>query len=341
MRSVVETRILSGDEPAAIAEAAARIRAGEPVAFPTETVYGLGANALDARAVARVYAIKDRPSFDPLIVHVADPSDLATVAEPAESERPVVRSLVQAFWPGPLTIVVTKQRRIPGIVTAGLDTVAVRMPDHPVAIALIRAAGVPLAAPSANRFGGVSPTRAEHVARQLGGRVGLILDGGPCRIGVESTVLLVAEGQVVMLRPGGTPLEAVEAVIGPVEVPSDDLGQSLSPGRLAAHYAPRAPVVLASPDATPTADPGERLGLLAASDRDRETADRLGGPFAAIEVLAPDGDPITAATRLFEALHALDAAGIDRIVAQPVREHGLGRAVMDRLRRAAAATMPG
>ncbi len=338
---MTEPRILPGDDPAAIAEAAARLDAGEAVAFPTETVYGLGANALDPVAVARVFEIKERPAFDPLIVHVAKPGALAELVVDEDAADPRVAALQAAYWPGPLTLVLRKRPVVPGIVTAGLDTVAVRMPDHPVALALISAARVPIAAPSANRFGRVSPTRAEHVARQLGGRVGLILDGGSCRVGVESTVLLLAEGRAVLLRPGGLALEAIEAVIGPVEVPPDDAARLLSPGRAGAHYAPHTPVALASAHEPVRAARGERLGLLAADDRGRATAVRLGGPFAAVEVLAPNGDPIVAAATLFDALHRLDDAGVDRIVAQPVAETGLGRAVMDRLRRAAAAaTLP-
>jgi L-threonylcarbamoyladenylate synthase len=329
-------RILPGNDPAAIAEAAARIRAGEPVAFPTETVYGLGANALDPLAAARIFEIKERPAFDPLIVHLADPADLATVVRPEALADPRLRALAERFWPGPLTLVVPKREVVPGVVTAGLETVGVRIPDHPVALALIAMAGVPIAAPSANRFGRVSPTRAEHVARQLDGRVGLILDGGPCRIGVESTVLLLAPDRAVLLRPGGTPLEALVAVVGPVEIPPEHEARSLSPGRAASHYAPRAVVVLLAPDATPRAKPGERLGLLAADAEGRRIAEAVGGPFVAVEVLSPTGDPVEAAARLFDALHALDAADLDRIVAQPVPEVGLGRAVMDRLRRAAA-----
>ena len=331
-----EPRILPGDDPAAIAEAADRLRAGEPVAFPTETVYGLGANALDPVAVARVFEIKGRPSFDPLIVHLADPMELARHVVPADAADPRVGRLVERFWPGPLTLVLRKRPSIPGIVTAGLDTVAVRMPDHPVALALLRAAQLPVAAPSANPFGRLSPTRADHVARQLEDRVGLILDGGPCRIGIESTVLLLADGRAALLRPGGLSLEAIETVIGPVAIPGEGEAVSLSPGRAGVHYAPRPPVVLAPPHEPVPAARDERLGLLAADDAGRREAETRGGPFAAIEVLAPDGDPVTTAARLFEALHALDEAGVDRIVAQPVPESGLGRAVMDRLRKAAA-----
>lgn len=339
-----EPQILPGDDPAAIGEAAALLRAGKLVAFPTETVYGLGANALDANAVARIFAAKERPSFDPLIVHLADAADLAAHVDPADAADPRVARLAARFWPGPLTLVLGKQDHVPGIVTAGLPTVGIRVPDHPVALALIRAAGVPVAAPSANRFGRVSPTRASHVARGLRGRVGLVLDGGPCRVGVESTVILLAGGRAALLRPGGTPAEAIEAVIGPLEHPADDepAVASLAPGRAGAHYAPAVPVEIVDPFAAGTAArlrarPDERLGLLAASAAGAAAARRMGGPFAAEAVLSEDGDPVLVAARLFEALHDLEAAALDRIVAQPVATVGLGRAVMDRLRRAALA----
>jgi L-threonylcarbamoyladenylate synthase len=339
-----EPRVLPGDDPAAIDEAAALLRAGGLVAFPTETVYGLGANALDAAAVARVFEAKERPSFDPLIVHLADAADLAAHVDPADAADPRVARLAARFWPGPLTLVLRKLDHVPGIVTAGLSTVGVRVPDHPVALALIRAAGVPLAAPSANRFGRVSPTRAGHVARGLRGRVGLILDGGPCRVGVESTVILLAGGRAALLRPGGTPAEAIEAVMGPLDQPGDDepAVASLAPGRVGAHYAPAVPLEIVDPASSGAgarlgARPGERLGLLAVSAAGMVAARAAGGPFAAERLLAEDGDPVTVAARLFEALHDLEVAGLDRIVALPVAPVGLGRAVMDRLGRAALA----
>ena len=351
---MLETRVLSGQDGAAIRAAAAAIRSGEPVAFPTETVYGLGADALDPEAVARIFAAKDRPSFDPLIVHLADPGDVRRYAIPADVADPRVGTLAAAFWPGPLTIVLRKMPIVPGIVTAGLDTVGLRVPDHPVALRLIAAAGVPIAAPSANRFGRVNPTRAEHVVAQLGGRVGIVLDGGPCRVGLESTVILLAEGRAMLLRPGGTPTEAIEALIGPLGGPGSapeaiealigPLGgpgsapgsASLAPGRSTSHYAPHARVDLVAADAGSAAGPGERLGLLAGDERSRRAAESDGGPYAAVEILSPSGDELEAAANLFEALHRLDAGGVDRIVAQAVAERGLGRAIMDRLRRAAA-----
>jgi L-threonylcarbamoyladenylate synthase len=346
MPSPEPPRILPGDEPGSIAIAAAQLRAGGLVVFPTETVYGLGANALDARAVARVFAAKERPAFDPLIVHLADASAIADCAEPADADDPRVARLAARFWPGPLTLVLRKRAIIPGIVTAGLPTVALRVPDHPVARALIRAAGVPVAAPSANRFGGLSPTRAAHVVAGLGSRVDLVLDGGPCRVGVESTVILLAAGRAMLLRPGGLAVEAIEAEIGRLGVPDDGMPGTaeLAPGRAGAHYAPRAPLDLADPRDPASANlfaahPGERVGLLAASDAGRAVAEAIGGPFAAVEVLDAGGDPVGAAARLFDALHALDTADLSRIVAEPVGESGLGRAVMDRLRRAARGSL--
>ena len=335
---MVETRILPGDDPASIKLAAAAILAGEPVAFPTETVYGLGANALDAEAVARVFAAKERPAFDPRIVHLADAGELGRYAVDPDARDPRVAAVAEEFWPGPLTIVLRKRRTIRGIVTAGLETVGLRVPDHPVAHALITAAGVPIAAPSANRFGRVSPTRAEHVVAQLEGRVGIILDGGLCRVGVESTVVLLADGAALLLRPGGTPTEAIEALIGPLGAPTDDpRSASLAPGRALSHYAPGPPVTLVGPSGGAVAEPRERLGLLAADVEGRRAAENHGGPYTVVEVLSDRGDEIEQAANLFDALHRLSDARLDRIVAQAVPEVGLGRAVMDRLRRAAAA----
>jgi L-threonylcarbamoyladenylate synthase len=340
-------RVLRGDDPAAIDEGAALLRAGRLVAFPTETVYGLGANALDAEAVARIFAAKERPSFDPLIVHLAAAAELPDHVVAADARDARVERLASRFWPGPLTLVLRKRDHLPGIVTAGLPTVGIRVPDHPVALALIRAAGVPVAAPSANRFGRISPTRAEHVARGLGSRVDLVLDGGPCRVGVESTVVLLAEGRATLLRPGGVPAEAIEEEIGPLAHPADgEPGTAaLAPGRMGSHYAPGVVLEIVDP-ADPAvrgrlrAGPGERLGLLASSAAGAAAAESAGGPFVAIAVLAPDGDPVAVAARLFDALHDLDAAGLDRIVAQPVPAVGVGRAVMDRLRRAATGSSP-
>ena len=326
--------------------AARLLRDGRLVAFATETVYGLGANALDETAVARIFTAKNRPTFDPLIVHLHDRSQLEElVTEVGETAA----KLIDRFWPGPLTLVLPKREIVPDLVTAGLSTVGVRMPDHPQALELLRTANIPVAAPSANPFGAVSPTTAEHVAERLGDRVDYILDGGPCRVGVESTVLQVqgepgalATGGLrgltptgspipVLLRPGGVPVEEIEAVIGPVTIPSatpdsDDSAQ-LSPGLLTRHYAPRTPLEVHA--SIPEISPGERVGLLTLQPQ-------IGvGGFTAVETLSPTGDLVEAAARFFAAVRRLDAMQLARIIATPFPEHGLGRALNDRLRRAA------
>ncbi|MGE5194536.1 MAG: L-threonylcarbamoyladenylate synthase [Deltaproteobacteria bacterium] len=318
-----------------IDRAAAILRGGGLVAFPTETVYGLGAHALDERAVARVFEVKGRPRFDPLIVHIAD---VDWVARLAEWFPPQARDLAERFWPGPLTLVVSKKPIVPDLVTAGSPTVALRIPDHPLAEELLRAADLPLAAPSANPFGRISPTTAEHVREQLGDRIDLILDGGPCRVGIESTVLQLTEGRPVLLRPGGTTLEEIQKVVGevfvPVAAPVGSPQEGLaSPGSLPQHYAPRTPLVVRGRETASVGEresaKGARVGLLAF---------RSGGdvsPFARVEVLSAEGDLHEAAANFFAALRRLDAAGLDLIVAELLPEAGLGRAVNDRLRRAA------
>ncbi|MGF1646152.1 MAG: L-threonylcarbamoyladenylate synthase [Kineosporiaceae bacterium] len=309
-------------------EAAATLRSGGLVAFPTETVYGLGANALDATAVAGIFRAKRRPSFDPLIVHLAGAADAARLT----SLPPSAAALAARFWPGPLTLVLPRPRDIPGIVTSGLDTVAVRVPDHVVARELLLRAGVPVAAPSANRFGRLSPTTADHVRTDLDGEVDVIVDGGPTRWGVESTVVDARGDRPVVLRLGALTVEDIEAAVGAVEVRRGSDGRPATPGALPSHYAPGAPLRLATAGHPPPADRGTRACL----------AFRTVPPgYAAGEALSPDGNLVTAAARLFEALHRLDAAtrerGLVGIVAEPLPEEGLGRAVNDRLRRAAAA----
>lgn len=296
------------------------------MAFPTETVYGLGANALDADAVARIFEAKQRPAFDPLIVHVPEARDAQDIAVTSD---PRFALLAARFWPGPLTLVVPKRDELPDLVTAGLPAVGVRVPGHALARALLAAAGVPVAAPSANPFGAVSPTTAEHVAEGLGERVDLILDGGPCRVGVESTVVSLVTDAAVILRPGGVAREDLESALGhPVEVRASS-SRPLAPGQLERHYATRTPLTLLSGTAPPS--PGaDRVGLLAF----RQAPSHHG--YAAVEVLAPDGRLSSAAARLFAALRRLDALGLDRLMAEPVPEEGLGRAILDRLRRAAA-----
>lgn len=317
-----------------IARAAAILRAGGLVAFPTETVYGLGASALDERALARIFEVKGRPRFDPLIVHIANRTWLARLVTefPPQAEK-----LAARFWPGPLTLVLRKTPAVPDLATAGLPTVAVRIPDNEVALQLLRAADLPIAAPSANPFGQISPTSAAHVREQLGDRIDFILDGGSCRIGVESTVLQLTGDQPVLLRPGGTTLEDIESVIGKVQVhagerPVAPSGGLASPGMLPQHYAPRTPLILrdkAALSGGTAVSPGRRAGLLAF----QMPGDLTG--FECVEALSPAGDLREAAANFFAALRRLDAAGLDLIVAELFPETGLGRALNDRLRRAA------
>jgi len=309
-------------------QAAAILRTGGIVAFPTETVYGLGADAFQERAVARIFEVKQRPTFDPLIVHIARSEDVSRLARewPVEAER-----LSKRFWPGPLTLVLPKTSVTPDLVTAGLPTVAIRMPRHPLALELIRRAGGAIAAPSANRFGYTSPTTAEHVYDQLGEAVDLILDGGPCEVGVESTILAFEGGKPVLLRPGGTPVEEIEELIGPVQIMSlTRLSRPLAPGMLERHYATHTPLQLI-PEHVPPPGPG-RWGLLAFRT---PTAG-----YEVVEVLSGQGDLREAAARLFAAMRRLDAAGLDGIAAELVPEWGLGRAINDRLRRAAVPRSP-
>ena len=250
-------QILDGNEPQTITIAAERLRAGDIVAFPTETVYGLGANALDEKAVAKVFAAKNRPSFDPLIVHVANTEAVSKYVK-AIDER--TQQLMGKFWPGPLTLVFPKHAVIPDIVTAGMETVAIRMPSHPIALSLLQTVDFPIAAPSANPFGYVSPTTATHVQDTLGDVIDLIVDGGPCAVGVESTVCALTEEQAILLRPGGITLEQIESAIGPVKIGEPTQADKRSPGTLLSHYAPRAPVQLLGPgEALPRPKVGERV----------------------------------------------------------------------------------
>lgn len=327
----MSARVLPAHERAAIDEAAAVLRGGGLVAFPTETVYGLGADAFNPRAVARVFEVKARPSFDPLIVHLADAADLARVS-PADDPR--VGALAARFWPGPLTLVLPRRPEVPDLVTSGLDTVGVRVPAHPAARALIAAARTPVAAPSANPFGYVSPTTAAHVAEVLGSAVDLVLDGGPCRVGVESTIISLAGDDPVILRPGGVPREALEGALGVRLQLAGRVARPSAPGQLEKHYATHTPLRILPGPAGPPPPSTSRVGLLAW---------RAEGPegYAAVEVLAPDGSPETAAARLFAALRRLDGAGLDLILAEPCDEAGLGHAIMDRLRRAAAPSTGG
>ncbi|MCY3001567.1 MAG: L-threonylcarbamoyladenylate synthase [Planctomycetota bacterium] len=304
--------------------AAAHLRAGELVAIPTETVYGLGANAFDAAACLTIFETKRRPAFDPLIVHVRSRAAALELCHDVPREA---HALMERFWPGPLTLVLPKRAAIPDIVTSGLDTVALRQPAHPLTAKLLEALEFPLAAPSANLFGRTSPTTAAHVAEQLETGVAYILDGGACSVGVESTILGWEAGACVLYRPGGAPLEAIEELVGRVS-PAQRRILPAAPGMLAAHYAPRTPLELGDLNALLAQHAHERVAVLA-FERAR--------PAFASRVLSRSGDLAEAARNLFAALRELDASGAERILAEPAPEQGLGRAINDRLRRAAAA----
>ncbi len=305
-------------------EAVRLLQAGRVVGVPTETVYGLAANAFDPAAVVRVFETKRRPSFDPLIVHVRDVEAVHEVATrlPAAAER-----LVERFWPGPLTLVLERRDVVPDLVTSGLPTVAVRCPAHPLMRRLLSRTGFPLAAPSANRFGSVSPTTAQHVADQLGDELELVLDGGPCEVGLESTIVGFQGERCLLYRPGGLPLEELERVVGPVPTAARTPETAPSaPGMLTSHYAPARTLLLGELDELVAEHAGSRLGVLAFREERAAHACR---------VLSPSGDLGEAARRLFAALRELDASGAELLVAEPVPESGLGRAINDRLRRAA------
>jgi L-threonylcarbamoyladenylate synthase len=312
--------VLLPPEDAGLAEAARLLRDGELVAFGTETVYGLGGDAVNATAVAGIFAAKGRPSFNPLICHY--PCADAAFAHVVADDRAWMAA--RAFWPGPLTLVLRRRPDCPValLAGAGLDTLAVRVPAHPVALALLRAAGTPVAGPSANRSGRVSPTSAAHVLEELDGRIAAVLDSGPCEVGVESTVLDLSGAEPVLLRPGGVTQEAIEACLGPL-APPRQAGVLRGPGMLDSHYAPALPVRL---DA---ASVGANEALLA-----------FGPPLPGTGIvfqLSAAGDMTQAAARLFEGLRSLDRTpGVSGIAVMPVPNAELGRAINDRLRRAAA-----
>ena len=308
-----------------IQHAAALLRSGKLVAFPTETVYGLGANALDADAVARIFEVKGRPNTSPVIVHVGEREMVAKVAA---SWPPAAQILAQKFWPGPLTLVLPKTAVVSDIVTAGLPTVGVRMPAHRLALALIRAAQVPVAAPSANRFTQLSPTTAEHVREGLGDRVDYILDGGPCYVGIESTVLSLAAEVPVLLRPGGISRQQIEEVIGPVitgEHPPE--GPHESPGMHLRHYSPRTPVFLVEAGRVPQEGRGAYLKI--SDPPQRKISETITMPSNAREYAAS----------LYRILHDLDAKGYDWIAVEKPTGGAEWEAVLDRLCRASSTSL--
>jgi L-threonylcarbamoyladenylate synthase len=303
-----------------IERAAALLRAGELVAFPTETVYGLGADATSDDAVARIFDAKKRPTFNPLIVHVADAEAASRIVEFTKTAH----LLADAFWPGPISLVLSRKDTSPVslLASAGLDTIAIRVPDQPTAQAILAASGIPIAAPSANASGKISPTHAAHVAESLGDAVSLIIDDGPCPIGLESTVVDCTGEQPILLRPGGITAEQIEAVTGPLEIAADDNEAPSSPGMLESHYAPDA-----------------RLRLNATAIQTSEALLSFGkhghAGFTSEQNLSTTGDLREAAANLFAMMRMLDASAA-AIAVMPIPDHGLGRAINDRLRRAAA-----
>jgi len=305
-----------------IKEAQTHLNAGDLVAIPTETVYGLGANALDVKAVAKIFEVKDRPTFDPLIVHIAYPSEVEKYA--AAYPGPA-RDLAIKYWPGPLTLLLPKRNNIPDLVTAGLNTVGLRCPNHPLALGLLRALDFPLAAPSANPFGYISPTTAQHVQDQLGDKVPFILDGGPCSVGLESTIVGFERGEVIIHRLGGLSVEAIEAVVGKVEVRTHSSSNPQTPGQLESHYAPRKKLVVGNIDELLRKHYGERVGVLSF-----KTSYGVDDNF----ILSPKGSVNEAAQNIFSMMRQLDQTDVDVILAEFVPDHGLGKAINDRLRRA-------
>ncbi len=324
---------------AAVAEAVKVLRDGGVVALPTETVYGLAADASNPAAVAKIFEVKERPAFDPLIVHLAEASDLGKAAAVPRETAAVAGRLTAAFWPGPLTLVLPKSEEIPDIVTSGLPTVAVRVSKHEVMRLAARQLGRPLAAPSANRFGRISPTSAAAVTSELGGRIPLIIDGGACAEGLESTIVAIEPGEkrpvLRVLRPGPVTSEQLRK-FGRVVKGCRVTDHPEAPGQFESHYAPRTPLLLFDRPDDFFPEPGKKYALLSyRGDPKDGYIDRH--EWAGVEVLSPGrGKLAEAAVRFFFALRRLDAGGADAIVAEPVSEAGLGRAIMDRLRRAAA-----
>lgn len=343
MEVIKKTNLMNGSHQDNLIEAADVLRRGGLVAIPTETVYGLGANALDPQAVAGIFKAKGRPADNPLIVHVADISQIYDLSDDVTVQA---QRLIEAFWPGPLTVVLHKKPGVPDEVTAGLDTVAVRMPDHPVALTLIKMAGVPVAAPSANSSGGPSPTTARHVMKDLQGKIDIVVDGGPCRVGVESTVLDLTHEPPVILRPGAVSRDALEGVIGHVAVtPSlldDDRPEvPKSPGVKYTHYSPEAQVIVVAGDdyheiyhkanelVLENQSLNKKVGVLASSETARG--------YMADEVFTMGSrtDLPTIAQNLFYAFRYLDEVGVDIIIAEGYPETGIGAAIMNRLQKAA------
>jgi len=337
-------KIFSASNPENIQKAAEILRKGGLVAFPTETVYGLGADAANSQAVCRIFEVKKRPAFDPLIIHVADPEEALSLW----SEVPdAAKTLMERFWPGPLTLVLPRSEKVSDLVTSGLPTVAVRMPKHEAALGLIRALGKPIAAPSANLFGYTSPTSAAHVAEGLGAGLDFILDGGPCAVGVESTVLKIENGEGVILRPGGISAEELSTLISlkgdsALFFEKRALSPMESPGQLETHYAPWTKFILLPKSFAEFAPEFEeslkeyhstisaplRLGLLAFRKAPESAS------LESVQVLSEKGELVEAASNLFQAMRYLDKMNLDWILAEPVPASGIGLAILDRLQKA-------
>lgn len=335
----MQTKLLQpSEDPTAIEQAGALLRAGEVVGIPTETVYGLAADALNPQAVAHIFEAKGRPQDNPLIVHIAD---LDSIKDIATSFPPQARALAEAYWPGPMTIILPKQDRIPMVTSGGLNTVGIRFPAHPLAQAIIRAAGTPLAAPSANLSGRPSTTTAQHVMEDLNGKIAAVVDGGPCSVGVESTVVSLCGERPRLLRPGGISLEQLRAVLGEVDVDRalvekiDDTEKVSAPGMKYRHYAPKAPVtvVMGTPKASADyiyAQLGENSGVLCFDDCAAQFRDK-----AVIETFGPSDDEEEQARKVFDALRRFDETSCTEIFAQCPPSDGIGLAVSNRIKKAA------
>ena len=301
------------------------LRKSELVGIPTETVYGLAGNAYEANAVAKIFKVKARPSFDPLIVHT---SHIDRVKDFVAGIPPIARELADHFWPGPLTMIFQKKDIIPSLTTSGLDTVAVRVPDHPLTLELLKSIDFPLAAPSANPFGYVSPTTAEHVNEQLGNKIKYILDGGECHVGIESTIVAFEEGKAVVLRLGGCKIEDIEKITGKAKVKPHSTANPVAPGMLDSHYSPATPLIIGDIAKLIKEHGHEKIGILSFKNT-------FGGVDRAHQfVLSEKGDTDEAATRLFSGLRYLDTLNLQLILSEYVPETGLGRAINDRLKRA-------
>jgi L-threonylcarbamoyladenylate synthase len=328
--SAVKTEIAStssrDERASATAKAVALLQAGDVVALPTETVYGLGADALSGTAVAKIFETKERPHFDPLIVHLPERNWLERVTVIDKEARSLIERLTNTFWPGPLTIVLPKTELIPSLVTAGLTTVGVRMSAHPIFREIVQTFGQPLAAPSANRFGRISPTTAADVLEELSGRIPLIVDGGSTIHGIESTVIAPLDGVIEILRPGPITREEL-AFFGKVQLRNSEKAES--PGQLPSHYRPETRLIIAADLTTVSVPHGQRYGALLCSDAPFPQS------FVESRRLSSTGDLREVATNLFRYLRELDHAHLDCIVAEAVPEEGLGIAIMDRLQRAA------